>query len=133
MEDGLLGRDNTNDIKDEVHFTTEQKKTKFWVLKALYFLLAGSIAGLLKFLPVYYHKLDFDAKTIAWLLTGSSMSSFIGGLFWGWLADHTGCYKEIIIITATLSSGLVFGFTLARVEASEYYMLVTVSLNTKLN
>ena len=88
---------------------------------------AGSVAGLFKFLPVFYHGLGFDAKTIAWLLTGSSCCSFVGGLVWGRIADVTGAYKQIIVVTATLASGLVFAFTLGWVKASEYYILATVS------
>ena len=70
---------------------------------------------------------------IAVLQTCGNLSSFVGTVFWGRLADGTGMYKQIIICTALLSSGLVTGFMLHRVQASKYCLMGAAAIFSLFN
>jgi MFS family permease len=91
------------------------------------------VAGLLKFLPVFFHGLGYDASAIATFLTVSSISSFVGSIVWGRLADKTGGYKQIIMATALISSGVASGFMVEKIQGSRYRLLGTVAFFSLFN
>ena len=105
---------------------SKQMKKQFWVIKCLYFLLAGSGAGIGKFLPVFFYKLGMSPMQIAELLTTTSISRFTSAIVWGQLADATGAYKQIVLYPALLSSVLVYCFVLDVFQDTMYLMFLLV-------
>jgi len=88
-----------------------KKKRQRWVLKLLYFVQTGAAAGLVKFLPVFFAKrLDLSATEIGITLVVGNVANFVGGVFWGRLADVTGRYKMTMVVTNAAS--VFFNFCL---------------------
>lgn len=137
-KEALLPRNDDSALKEVLVAKVEdsvapQQKAQFWVLKCLYFLLAGSGAGIGKFLPVFFYNLDKSPSAIALLLTTKSLTSFVSALFWGRLADLTGAFKQIIVATALLSCVLACGFMLDVIQHSEYLLLALVGVFSLFN
>lgn len=79
------------------------------VLKALYLVQTGAVAGLIKFQPVYFAQhLGLSATRIGFTLVCGSLANFAGGIWWGRAADVTGKYKIVMAATNACSMCLVF-------------------------
>ena len=102
-------RKNSSEMIDEDSAKESRAKyVKHQVLKALYFIQTGAGAGLIKYLPVYFEKLGRTEALIGWLLVTGQITNFVGGLFWGRLADKTGTYKSIMLATNIISIASVW-------------------------
>ena len=101
--DSLIGPGTKEAVEDRKEELSKQDYVSFknqQVLKALYFIQTGAAAGLVKFLPVYYTKAhNKSAAVVGNLQVCGQITNFAGGLFWGAMADRSGAYKTIMVLT----------------------------------
>jgi MFS family permease len=110
---------------------SSSKATQRWVLKILFFIVTGASGGLKKFLPVFFAlRLNLSATQIGIALVVGNVVTFLSGMVWGRLADVTGRYKAIMLVTAAFGAVINFGLLTTTITNSFWLLNCVYGLST---
>ena len=72
-------------------------------IRTLFLLFYGTLGSCLPYFPVYYRAIGLDPDFIGLLGSITPAITFVVSPLWGALADSTGAYRGIILLTFVLS------------------------------
>lgn len=80
-----------------------------WRIAGFYFFYFAFVGMFSPFWSLYLQSLHFNAIDIAILMSLQPVMRMVAPGLWGWLADHTGKRKEVVVAAASLSALFYLG------------------------
>jgi PPP family 3-phenylpropionic acid transporter len=80
-----------------------------WRIAGFYFFYFAFVGMFSPYWSLYLQSLHFDAIDIAILMSLQPVMRMVAPGLWGWLADHTGKRKEVVVAAASLSALFYLG------------------------
>lgn len=94
-------------IRNPIVMTTT--KNYHWRLAGFYFFYYAFVGMFAPYWSLYLQSIHFDAIEIAILMSVQPVMRMIAPNLWGWLADHTGKRREVVVAAASLSALFYLG------------------------
>ncbi len=80
-----------------------------WRIAGFYFFYYAFVGMFAPYWSLYLKSLHFDAIDIAILMSLQPVMRMVAPNVWGWLADHTGKRREVVVVAASLSALFYLG------------------------
>jgi len=80
-----------------------------WRIAGFYFFYYAFVGMFAPYWSLYLKSLHFDAIDIAILMSLQPVTRMVAPNVWGWLADHTGKRREVVVVAASLSALFYLG------------------------
>lgn len=80
-----------------------------WRIAGFYFFYYAFVGMFSPYWSLYLQSLQFDAIEIAILMSLHPLMRMVAPNVWGWLADHTGKRREVVVMAAGLSALFYLG------------------------
>jgi PPP family 3-phenylpropionic acid transporter len=80
-----------------------------WRIAGFYFFYFAFVGMFSPYWSLYLQSLHFDAIDIAILMSLQPVMRMVAPGLWGWLADHTGKRREVVVAAASLSALFYLG------------------------
>lgn len=80
-----------------------------WRIAGFYFFYYAFVGMFAPYWSLYLKSLHFDAIDIAILMSLQPLMRMVAPNVWGWLADHSGRRREVVVIAASLSALFYLG------------------------
>ncbi len=80
-----------------------------WRIAGFYFFYYAFVGMFSPYWSLYLQSLQFDAIDIAILMSLQPLMRMVAPNVWGWLADHTGKRREVVVMAASLSALFYLG------------------------
>jgi PPP family 3-phenylpropionic acid transporter len=80
-----------------------------WRIAGFYFFYFAFVGMFSPYWSLYLQSLQFDAIDIAILMSLQPVMRMVAPGLWGWLADHTGKRREVVVMAASLSALFYLG------------------------
>jgi PPP family 3-phenylpropionic acid transporter len=103
----------------------DQSKNYYWRIAGFYFFYYAFIGMFAPYWSLYLQSLHFNMVDISILMSVQPMMRMLAPNLWGWLADHTGNRRKIVIIAASLSAIFYLGLFMT---SSFWGMLAALAL-----
>lgn len=84
-------------------------KNYHWRIAGFYFFYFSFVGMFAPYWSLYLKSLHFDAIDIAILMSLQPLMRMVAPSLWGWLADHTGKRREVVMMAAGLSAVFYLG------------------------
>ena len=84
-------------------------KNYHWRIAGFYFFYYAFVGMFAPYWSLYLQSIHFDAIEIAILMSMQPVMRMIAPNIWGWLADHTGKRREVVMMAASLSAVFYLG------------------------
>ena len=84
-------------------------KNYHWRIAGFYFFYYAFVGMFAPYWSLYLKSLHFDPIEIGILMSIQPVMRMIAPSIWGWLADHTGRSKDVVVMAATLSAVFYLG------------------------
>ena len=84
-------------------------KNYHWRIAGFYFFYYAFVGMFSPYWSLYLQSIGFDAIDIAILMSIQPVMRMIAPNIWGWLADHTGRSREVVVMAASLSALFYLG------------------------
>ncbi len=86
-----------------------QTKNYYWRIAGFYFFYYAFIGMFAPYWSLYLKSIRFDAVEIGMLMSVQPVMRMLAPNLWGWLADHTGRRRLVVLIAASLSALFYLG------------------------
>eukprot|EP00927_Polykrikos_kofoidii_P077438 TRINITY_DN74377_c0_g1_i1.p1 TRINITY_DN74377_c0_g1~~TRINITY_DN74377_c0_g1_i1.p1 ORF type:complete len:422 (+),score=62.30 TRINITY_DN74377_c0_g1_i1:129-1394(+) len=106
----------------------ETPQTPLWLLKVTQLLLSAAAAVLVRFIQVFYSELGWDGRHIGVLQVVSSISGFVGQLFWASIIDRIGDFKRPLVGTSAAGAAVVCLNMVPFVQKTFWVLLLVTAL-----
>jgi MFS transporter, PPP family, 3-phenylpropionic acid transporter len=80
------------------------RENHYWRIAGFYFFYFAFVGMFSPYWSLYLKSISFTAVEIAVLMSVQPVMRMIAPSVWGWLSDHIGKRKEIVVVAATLSA-----------------------------
>ncbi|MBU0621864.1 MAG: MFS transporter [Gammaproteobacteria bacterium] len=84
-------------------------KNYHWRIAGFYFFYYSFVGMFSPYWSLYLQSIGFDAIDIAILMSIQPVMRMVAPNIWGWLADHTGRSREVVVMAASLSALFYLG------------------------
>jgi PPP family 3-phenylpropionic acid transporter len=84
-------------------------KNYHWRIAGFYFFYYAFVGMFSPYWSLYLKSIHFDAIEIAILMSIQPVMRMVAPSIWGWLADHTGRSREVVVAAASLSALFYLG------------------------
>jgi PPP family 3-phenylpropionic acid transporter len=84
-------------------------KNYHWRIAGFYFFYYAFVGMFSPYWSLYLKSIGFDAIAIGLLMSIQPVMRMFAPALWGWLADHTGKRREVVIMAASLSALFYLG------------------------
>jgi PPP family 3-phenylpropionic acid transporter len=84
-------------------------KNYHWRIAGFYFFYYAFVGMFSPYWSLYLKSIGFDAIDIAILMSIQPVTRMVAPTIWGWLADHTGRAREVVVAAASLSALFYLG------------------------
>ena len=84
-------------------------KNYHWRIAGFYFFYYAFVGMFAPYWSLYLKSLHFDAIEIGILMSIQPVMRMVAPGIWGWLADHTGRSRDVVVMAATLSALFYLG------------------------
>jgi PPP family 3-phenylpropionic acid transporter len=98
-----------------------------WRIAGFYFFYFAFVGMFSPYWSLYLQSLHFDAIDIAILMSLQPVMRMAAPGLWGWLADHTGRRKEVVVAAAGLSALFYLGVFFAQTFWAMFAVLLLMS------
>ena len=116
-DDNLQGVTATEspDVQPEESTVSEESKKQqrryYWTMALLNLLETGAAAGVSKFTPLFLAARGLDVAQVGVVLAVAQVCRFLGGLVFGRVADKTGRFRGVLLLTNFVSVALALSTT----------------------
>jgi len=113
----LQGATATESPDEQPEESTEHEESKqqqrryYWTMALLNLLETGAAAGVSKFTPLFLAARGLDVAEVGVVLAIAQVCRFLGGLFFGRVADKTGRFRGVLLWTNFISVVLALSTT----------------------
>ena len=87
----------------------DHPKNFHWRIAGFYFFYYAFVGMFAPYWSLYLKSIHFDAIEISVLMSIQPVMRMIAPNIWGWLADHTGRSRDVVIVAASLSALFYLG------------------------
>jgi len=98
-----------------------------WRIAGFYFFYFAFVGMFSPYWSLYLKSLHFDAIDIAILMSLQPVMRMVAPGLWGWLADHSGRRKEVVVAAAGLSALFYLGVFIAETFWGMFAVLLLMS------
>ena len=91
------------------HSPMSAHKNYHWRIAGFYFFYYSFVGMFSPYWSLYLQSIGFDAIDIAILMSIQPVMRMVAPNIWGWLADHTGRSREVVVMAASLSALFYLG------------------------
>lgn len=91
-----------------IHFSMSSKNYH-WRIAGFYFFYYAFVGMFAPYWSLYLQSLHFSATEIGILMSMQPVMRMVAPNVWGWLADHTGRRREVVVAAASLSALFYLG------------------------
>ena len=84
-------------------------KNYHWRIAGFYFFYYAFVGMFSPYWSLYLKSIHFDAIEISILMSIQPVTRMVAPNIWGWLADHTGRSRDVVVAAATLSALFYLG------------------------
>ena len=89
----------------------QQQRRYYWTMALLNLLETGAAAGVSKFTPLFLAARGLDVAQVGVVLAIAQVCRFLGGLCFGRVADKTGRFRGVLLLTNFVSVALALSTT----------------------
>ncbi len=89
----------------------QQQRRYYWTMALLNLLETGAAAGVSKFTPLFLAARGLDVAQVGVVLAVAQVCRFLGGLVFGRVADKTGRFRGVLLLTNFVSVALALSTT----------------------
>ena len=89
----------------------KQQRRYYWTMALLNLLETGAAAGVSKFTPLFLAARGLDVAQVGVVLAVAQVCRFLGGLVFGRVADKTGRFRGVLLLTNFVSVALALSTT----------------------
>jgi MFS transporter, putative metabolite:H+ symporter len=128
-EGSQIGRSAVPSRSDNLHIAPFQRKSA-WLLAFVFFFEFGDINTFSFAAPAILEAWGLTISTVSFIMSATFIGMFVGGTTGGWLSDHLGRKKALILTTTWFSaSSLLNGFVWEPVGLFTTRLLTGVGLS----
>jgi len=104
-------RSNAPDENANAAPDAQQQRRYYWTMALLNLLETGAAAGVSKFTPLFLAARGLDVAQVGVVLAIAQVCRFLGGLVFGRVADKTGRFRGVLLLTNFVSVALALSTT----------------------
>ena len=107
------GSNDDDEAPDDANSEESKKQQRryYWTMALLNLLETGAAAGVSKFTPLFLAARGLDVAQVGVVLAVAQVCRFLGGLVFGRVADRTGRFRGVLLLTNIVSVALALSTT----------------------